>query len=616
MGTNAVSQAQAKVQDGFVLLQKRKAMYESAQAQTTAVQEKFNEIQKSVTQTQNELKPLEQNIAQKIMMLSNFKVTEPPKEVKEPKDPAEVKEPKHMNEPKWSDFENDWGEGNTWSTESEAKAAYQKEIKEYAVYSNKMVAYEEYQKDLKQYKEVDKPAYEQYLKDLKEYSQYEALKADIEANAPDDVKAHLKELMAAAQAKEVELTGAKTEENQYKAEYDFSYTEYQQLQEDLKAAQFEVKLENSGDNLTKVAKNSLDNASIDGKAVDVKDVYKGIVAGDKKTTNDVGHDSNYYTHMAVGTSHKYGADDISAMGADLDLSDDFGAEMKTLLENAPTAKPKTVEDSPVEKQPDVLANKSVPAKSTVTADPNHEYKAGKNGEITLPRGMDIRVGVNNGSGEDGNGNGVKASKLQDYGISYDEQSGMYMNSKGQKFTADEVNDYFRSIDGLSQKYLDKAEEMGLDVDRIISGQSNPAKALKNAVKAQEKADKAQAKADRAQAKADAKQTKANEAQKRADAYANGIQTSTTVVASNVVTTTTGNTSQSFEGYNLSDLNDDARRYLTDAKGMTATAPDKTVGASTMTKYGELVVHYEKGELATVTLNGKNYKLEGEKLIPA
>ena len=141
-------------------------------------------------------------------------------------------------------------------------------------------------------------------------------------------------------------------------------------------------------------------------------------------------------------------------------------------------------------------------------DGKQNINVGKNGEITLPRGMDLRVGVNDGSGIDGNvtkdeeghdvKNGEKATTLEQFGII--EVDGKYYRAKkgedgelepryDRAFSADEINKYFRqlenSVDYNYSKWLNKAQKLGLDIDAITKGASDPKKALKDAVKAKE-----------------------------------------------------------------------------------------------------------------------------------
>ncbi len=111
---------------------------------------------------------------------------------------------------------------------------------------------------------------------------------------------------------------------------------------------------------------------------------------------------------------------------------------------------------------------------------NEKYKTGRNGEITLPRGIPYH---------DATGNSVDQS-LELHGIK-DNGDGTYTNSSGKNLTADEVNDYFRSIEKNTDRkflrYLDQAEDLGIDIDDALKNAGNgesSVEALKQAIDTQ------------------------------------------------------------------------------------------------------------------------------------
>lgn len=415
MGTNSI---QAQVKDGWKLLETRKKQLESAQAQTKAVQAEYSKIQ----QEQGKTEKLDAKLAQKVMVLSNFNVKTEPKEPKKVDDPGSAPNiPADANE--------------------KEKGIIQRE------FDQKKADFEQYQKDVKQYE-----------KDLKEFKKYEALKAEIEKESPE-IKGQLDTLMKAAQTKEDELKKAQGEEAELQREVDFSWDNYQELQKELESAKFDVTLDKQGDNLTSVAKENINKASIDGKQADVKAVYDGIVEGDKE--NNVDSTKKHYTTMKVGDKHTYTKDQIAKMGADVNLADDFGedfgTQMNSLLEDAVKEKPDQKPEGTEVNSGDNSAN---PDKKPVKT----------NGKIVLPRGIKWQ--------------GTEGNKLSDFGIK-DNGDGTYTASTGKTYTASEVNKWFREVEDSSgnnySKYLDKAEKLGIDYNQYSSS-----KDLKEAVKAEEK----------------------------------------------------------------------------------------------------------------------------------
>ena len=422
MGTNSI---QAKVADGWKLLETRKKQLESAQEQTKAVQAEYSKIQK----VKGHAEQLDAKLAQKVMILSNFNVKTKPKEPKKVEDPGSAPNiPADANE--------------------KEKGIINREFEQ------KKADFEKYQNDVKQYE-----------KDLKEFKKYEALKAEIEKESPE-IKGQLDTLMKAAQAKEDELKQAKNGEAELQREFDFSWDNYQELQQELNDAKFEVTLKKQGDNLTSVAKENINKTSIDGKEANVKDVYKGIVAGD----NENGAESNkkHYTTMKVGDKHTYNKDQIAKMGADVNLTDDFGEDfgiqMNNLLEDA------------VKEKPDQKPEGTEVGSGDKPAKPDQKPVKSKD-KIIFPRGIQWQ--------------GTEGNKLSDFGLT-DNGDGTYKASTGKTYTAAEVNKYFREIEDSSgnnySKYLDKAEDLGIDYTKFSSS-----KDLKEAVKAAEKGLKAEEK---------------------------------------------------------------------------------------------------------------------------
>ena len=421
MGTNSI---QAKVADGWKLLETRKKQLESAQEQTKAVQAEYSKIQKE----KGNAEQLDAKLAQKVMILSNFNVKA------EPKEPNKVEDP-----------------GSAPNIPAEASE------KEKGIINNE---FEQKKADFKQYQEDVK----QYEKDLKEFKKYEALKDEIEKESPE-IKGQLDTLMKAAQAKEDELKQAKNGETELQREFDFSWDNYQELQKELETAKFDVTLNKQGDNLTSVAKENINKTSIDGKEADVKAVYDGIVAGD--TENKVDNTKKHYTTMKVGDKHTYNKDQIAKMGADVNLTDDFGEDFGTQMNNL-------LEDA-VKEKPDQKPEGTEVDSGDKPAKPDQKPVKSKD-KIIFPRGIQWQ--------------GTEGNKLSDFGLT-DNGDGTYKASTGKTYTAAEVNKYFREIEDSSgnnySKYLDKAEKLGIKYDGLSP------KELKETVKAAEKGLKAKEK---------------------------------------------------------------------------------------------------------------------------
>lgn len=421
MGTNGI---QAKVADGWKLLETRKKQLESAQEQTKAVQAEYLKIQKD----QGKAEQLDAKLAQKVMILSNFNVKAEPKEPKKVEDPGSAPNiPADANE-KEKDIIN-------------------------REFEQKKADFKQYQEDVKQYE-----------KDLKEFKKYEALKAEIEKESPE-IKGQLDTLMKAAQAKEDELKQAKNGETELQREFDFSWDNYQELQKELNDAKFEVTLNKQGDNLTSVAKDNINKTSIDGKEADVKAVYEGIVAGDEENKAD--NTKKHYTTMRVGDKHTYNKDQIAKMGADVNLTDDFGEDFGTQMNNL-------LEDA-VKEKPDQKPEGTEVGSGEKPAKPDQKPVKSKD-KIIFPRGIQWQ--------------GTEGNKLSDFGLT-DNGDGTYKASTGKTYTAAEVNKYFREIEDSSgnnySKYLDKAEKLGIKYEGLSP------KELKEAVKAAEKGSKAEEK---------------------------------------------------------------------------------------------------------------------------
>lgn len=421
MGTNSI---QAQVKDGWKLLETRKKQLKSAQEQTKAIQEEYSKIQKD----QSKAEQLDAKLAQKIMVLSNFNVKAEPKEPKKVENPGSA-----------PNIPADAGEKEKGIINNE--------------FEQKKKEFEKYQNDVKQYE-----------KDLKEFKKYEALKAEIEKESPE-IKGQLDTLMKAAQTKEDELKKAQGEEAELQREFDFSWDNYQELQQELNDAKFEVTLNKQGDNLTSVAKENINKTSIDGKQADVKAVYDGIVAGDKE--NNAESNKKHYTTMKVGDKHKYNKDQIAKMGADVNLTDDFGKDFGTQMNN--------LLDEAVKEKPAQKPEGTEVDSGDKPAKPDQKPVKSKD-KIIFPRGIQWQ--------------GTEGNKLSDFGLT-DNGDGTYKASTGKTYTAAEVNKYFREIEDSSgnnySKYLDKAEKLGIKYEGLSP------KELKEAVKAAEKGSKAEEK---------------------------------------------------------------------------------------------------------------------------
>lgn len=463
MSTNsAITQAQKNANDGFVLLKKRKEMYESAKAQTDAVKDAFKQMQSSAASQGKKVENISDDLAQKIMILSNFTIREQPDEAKYQMDVI-----------------------NKTSGEKEGTTLNEK-------------AFKEAEAEFKQYQALDKQIKEETKKLGIEEKDLEALKK-------------------AANDKETELINKKGLADDAKENLDFSLKEYEKLQKDLEKAEFEVRLGKKEDNLTLVAGNSLNESSINGASADSMTVYKGIVAGDK--ANGANSSKQHYTHMQIGDSHKYNFDQVKAMGGeamDFDLSDDFVISSAGL--NALTEKLNQEDAKPDENQgakPDTTPG-AIP---TQPKNPNEHYHSGG---VTKARGIpynDKKEDEDYGfKHDDKTGENYSLSDLQKRNAAG--TGARIPDLQVRTLTDAELNEAMRKAEdtvhpGYS-KLLDKAEALGVDIDSVVkSGMSgdDAYKAVKSAVKDAEKSIKAVAKAVKAEVKAAKKEAKAAEKSK-------------------------------------------------------------------------------------------------------
>lgn len=337
-------------------------------------------------------------------------------------------------------------------------------------------------------------------------------------------KADLDKMMAEAQKKEDELkaTGA---------EYDVTMGDIEdlnkQIDEESKTAEVDVTLskDKNNDTLVEATVNQLKALQEQGlvdKNIDLKNlkpeqlkklseavVNQDIKNGTVAEGTSLDGTSADYTKLKAGDGRKYTVAQMQDLAKSLNTETDSGVSYNIIEDNRLGDLPTSFTD-PLTSTPskDEVASLNTKPEAT-TSKP--DAKTDKT-EIVFPRGVEWQ--------------NTKGDKLSDFGIT-DNGDGTYTSSTGKTHTADEVNKWFRQIentvDSNYSKYLDKAEELGIDYTQYSS-----AKDLKDAVKAKEKEnkaiEKAEKKAAKAQAKADKAEQKAEVAQTKADAAKETVET--------------------------------------------------------------------------------------------
>lgn len=435
----------------------------------------------------------------------------------------------------------------------------------------------------------------QFDKDMAEFKKAEAEYKNLEKNVKEQTKeleitkADLDKMMAEAQKKEDELKATGTE-------YDVTYGEIEdlnkQIDEESKTAEVDVTLskDKNNDTLVEATVNQLKALQEQGlvdKNIDLKNlkpeqlkklseavVNQDIKNGTVAEGTSLDGTSADYTKLKAGDGRKYTVAQMQDLakslntetdsGVSYNLIEDFKAaglgDLPTSFTDPLTSTPSKDEVAGLNTKPEATGSKP----DTTTSKP--DAKTDKS-EIVFPRGVEWQ----NTSGD----------KLSDFGIT-DNGDGTYTSSTGKTYTAGEVNKWFRQIentvDSNYSKYLDKAEELGIDYTKYSS-----AKDLKAAVKAKEKENKAiekaekkaakeQAKADKAEQKAEVAQAKADAAQAKADT---AKETAETLKAQQK----TGTTKMDWSAWDKN-----GKSFNTDG---TYTYGNKTLDANTVDKYKDM-----------------------------
>lgn len=514
-------------------LAERKAAFTSAQMQIQSINKIAEENKVKIADAEGNSQALDKDTAQKIMILSNMKVQSEPTA---PKEPDKVEPPS--------------GERPT-VTDSESVAP---EVK--LVQKNAQKKWDEQQTKYEDYKNNKLPAYEKELKQYEEnkleYAKFLKLKEDIQGNGEQKKISDndLKTLMNAAQETEGKLKALGEE-------YDFNYTEYQKLTEEMKQAELEVTLRNKGDetidgggndcvtkNLRDLAnKNSIKNLDVskidlskydlktetdkDGKttytlidkethkeleATDLDSLEKSVKGLKGEKTANVGNIFSHVTKddednnrklnhnkLAEGTTLNYGKAS-EEMGFDLDTSNDFGAEIDNLLNPKKNVALAAAMSGPVSiSTPPEIGKDDLSKIKLNTSETKPDEEAGKKSDVVKARGIPYNDKKTDADwGYKDNGDGTFTS----------------LKDPSRTLTADQLNEAMRkgedTIHFGYSKLLDKAENYDIDIDKIVTkGMTGDEayKAVKAAVKAAQAEEKAAKKLNKAEQKYSAEITK-------------------------------------------------------------------------------------------------------------
>mgnify|MGYP006928572130 CR=1 FL=1 len=332
----------------------------------------------------------------------------------------------------------------------------------------------------------------QFDKDMAEFkkaeAEYKALEKNVDKTSKDleISKEDLTKMMAEAEKVEKQLT-------ETDADYEVTMGDIdalnKQIEEAAKTETLDVTLTNDKNNntLVEATVNQLKDLQQKGlvdknldlenlKPEQLKNLSEAVVNADIKNGTvaegtALDGTSKDYTGMKAGDGRKYTVAQMQeiakALGTDATNDEASFEILNTKLSDLDVPNQILNPMVDLDKQIDTT---SAPAKA--------EDKAGKDKtEIVFPRGIKWQ--------------GTEGNKLSDFGIT-DNGDGTYTASTGKTYTASEVNKYFREVENSSgnnySKYLDKAEELGIDYNQYSSS-----KDLKEAVKAEEKRQKAEAK---------------------------------------------------------------------------------------------------------------------------
>ena len=337
------------------------------------------------------------------------------------------------------------------------------------------VKYEIKDKDEKSLGIIDQAQFDKDMAEFKKAeAEYKALEKNVET-ATEELKItkdDLTKIMAEAEKVEQELAN---EDADYEVTMGDIESLNKQIDEAAKTKTLDVTLKKDKNNntLVEATVNKLkvlqDQGLVD-KSIDLKnlqpaqlkklseaivnsDIKNKIVAADTKTDGT----SEDYTKMEEGDGRTYTVAQMQemakALGAGAENDEAGFAITSDDLKDLKAPKDDFVEIPDGDKS-------TVQNKKTEIA----------NGKIVFPRGIKWQ--------------GTEGNKLSDFGIT-DNGDGTYKASTGKIYTASEVNKWFREVEDSSgnnySKYLDKAEDLGIDYNKFSSS-----KELKEAVKAEEK----------------------------------------------------------------------------------------------------------------------------------
>lgn len=467
-----------------VLLQQKQKKLESINQQKQVVENEFKELKSTALSSKVKVENKEMSLSEAIVALQNH----PFKGMKEPSSNAPQYEIKDT-------------EGNVTGYNS---AQFDKDMAEFkkaeAEYKNLEKGIDEQTKEL----EITKDDLNDMM--AKVSAKEEELKStDAEYDVTmGDIESLNKQIDEASQTEQIDITLSKDKNNDTLVEATVNQ---------LKALQ-EQGLVDKNIKLDDLKPEQLKKLS---EAVVNQDIKNGTVAEGTSTDGT----SADYTKLKAGDGRKYTVAQMQEFAKSLSTETDSSVSYD-IVDDA----------DPLPSLPggnEVASTDAKPEATTTKPDAKTDKS-----EIKFPRGIEWQ--------------NTKGDSLSSFGIK-DNGDGTYTSSMGKIHTADEVNEWFRqienSVDSNYSKYLDKAEELGIDYTKY----SSP-KDLKAAVKAKEKEnkaiEKAEKKAEKAQAKVDKAEQKAEVAQAKADTAKANVETLKANAKTSGTTSTTSRTLKSLK----------------------------------------------------------------------
>lgn len=450
-------------------LQKKQQMLASLQAQKEAVMAKLEQSQDKVTYQEGVNSTTKEQLADYVVALSNLKE---PNKVDDPgKEPVQGDYQKDVQQDgatvKVDDVESFDAAHSEWKTKNDA---YQQYLKDMEAFQNQKSALEE---KIQEFSAIESEN-EQFLADLVQIAS-DAEQEVVQNQQGIDVNTGDIEALNAEIAQMKNFSFDVNDGD--RGFYDSVKNQFAQMQQaglvpaDAQATDYtKDELKALGKKIVELDKaNGTGGVATDSKGLDK--YYTRMRAGESYGDYSFAQLNDMLETSGVGSINVSDQSFGSFSMSDLEAMGNEYAEHKPVSTTSSEIKPE--QEPQPQAQPETKPQTEKPVG-------NEKYKTGRNGEITLPRGVQYH---------DATGNSVDQS-LELHGIK-DNGDGTYTNSAGKNLTADEVNDYFRSIEKNTDRkfshYLDQAEDLGIDIDDALKNAGNgesSVKALKQAIDTQ------------------------------------------------------------------------------------------------------------------------------------